>query len=187
MQTKLLLALFLPVLFFACDQENEILQPANLDHITRRDPCFELTTSHWLTGQSTIRLVPEAAPQETLGSSAPVNRYVIEASGDAMSELYARGFSELNLIYHTGTNRLTGEMVTTFYYGEVLELTIDDEAQVKYQGEAITLQVEVKKATFTTEAEVFNLSYGEISILLPAKPEGPIQVDISTNTTLCAR
>lgn len=201
MKTSIFLTVCLAISFFACDQETDYLTPGDLQFsqtnsenvdvlddngaTSQRNQCIELTTAHWLTGTGRLQPIREKAPQETNMDNISSRRYSIEASGDAMSELYARGFSALSLIYDARTYRLTGAMTTRFYYGEILELKLESDAQVRYEGNTMKITSKVTEATFKTGKGELEIENGEISFIFPLMPEGQFVININTKTTLC--
>ena len=185
MKNQLLCIISLAFSLIACEKESEFVQKADIQSLSQRSECIDISTTHWLTGFGKDQPIREMATQESKGGNMLSRRYVIEASGDAMSESYARGFSELNLVYDTKTYRLSGELTTTFYYGEVLELKFDGESHVRFDGQTMNLRVSVKEAKFNTGQAILNLSYGDIHFILPSTPEGSFGIEINTNTLVC--
>lgn len=200
MTPKISLFLGLTLLFTSCDPDADMISPLDrfiptasteLDpsssegDLSRGDTCMELVTTHWLIGQWMYQPIKMGSAFDADQSAQDAAQYVIEARGDAMSEVYTRGLSDLTIRYNSDSQRLTGTLITRFYYGEVLELAFDDDAQVRYENEAMILQVPVQEATFTTESQVMELSVGTISFSFPLKPEGDFKTEIHTTTRLC--
>jgi hypothetical protein len=93
--------------------------------------------------------------------------WVIEASGDGMSEDYARSTSKLEMTFNSRTSQIAGSMITKFYHGEVLEQKFDGDALVVYDRYAMILKANVKTAQFNNGSEVLQQVSGEIIIALP--------------------
>ena len=205
MKNRVVCLLCLAVAFIACDKDDDLmvgnsgslvcLQSADQGGITRstlsasrRDTCLDLTTMQWLHGAALLQPIYEMAkPQEEAGAvELPSQRYVVEAAGDAMSEYLARGHSELNLIYYNNPHRMSGKMVTTFFYGEVLELEFEGITQLQSEGQILHVEVDVKEATLRAGTELYMLDEGVVRFSISRQPEGPISVDVELLIKICS-
>ena len=202
MKTSILLTVCVTVFFLACDQETEELYQSNIqrsmiqadradvmesnDPLTRDNHCIEIAASHLLYGIGKLEPIREKAFQDKNMENVAQQRYRIEANGSAISELFARGDTEVKLIYDARTYSLTGVITTWFYYGEKLELRLDGNAKVRYDENKMKITAKVIEATLNTDGEEFVLEQGEVSLILPLMPEGQFEVSINANAFLCA-
>ena len=204
MKSSFFLLIGLALALCSCDKESEILnQPGrsegltlegkDLDVIQESDVkpevknCVELYSISWLIGAGTNQPIKEHVKEE-FGPNASNDRFVIEASGDAMSEQFSRGFTKLALVYDAKTYKVTGEISTLFDNQEELVMTIDDDAQVSYEGDLMNLNLHVAEAKFSIAGEGYFLDIGKIVLTLPAKPEGDyVKAELITNALLCQR
>jgi len=153
--------------------------------LTRHDTCIAFTTTYWLNASGTYRADRTTASEEELGVSDLTGTYVIEASGDAISDIYARGRTEMQLILHQATQALSVEMTTHFYYGEELELMVDGVAEISSDGRSMQLRVAIGNARLHTGEAVYELDHGEITFNLPLTPEGVFTMQASAFMQVC--
>jgi hypothetical protein len=193
MKTSFFLLLSFVLLLSSCAKETDIIAPvtalSNSDEYLRSRPdaarqthFTEVTATHWLDGTCTDQPVREMALESTI--QFPSKRYVIQASGDAVSKTYDRGRSELELVFHTQTRRLTGFLKTNFYYGESMEILVDDIANVRFDGQDMQWNVRVRESTLHLKGETVSFNQGEIIIKLPANPEGPLYIEMISDVSL---
>ena len=204
MKSSFFLLIGLTLALCSCDKETEILKQPGLTHglsLSGKDVgvvqeseqadesknCVELYSISWLAGVASNQPVKEHVKEE-YGPDASNKRYVIEASGDAMSEQFSRGFTQLKLTYDAKTYEVTGELTTRFEAEEELELAFDGDAQVHYEGDLMILAVNVAKAKFYADGDVFSLNYGKIVFTLPSDPQSDaVKIEVNTNAFLCQR
>lgn len=152
---------------------------------TKSDSCIEVVSIHWLTGTQGVQALPETESHEIHGGRSASKRYVIKGKGDAMSEQFTRGLSDLSLLYEVEQQRVSGTLVTQFFHGEILELKLKGAAQIRYEDGMMDLEVDISGATMRTETGLFELASGVINITLPVKPEGVFNIEILANVLLC--
>ena len=199
-----LIGLALTLTLFSCDKETEILQKPDVSDglsLSGKDlgviqesevkpeskNCVELYSISWLTGAGANLPVKEHVKEE-FGPYASNDRFVIEASGDAMSEQFSRGFTKMALVYDAKTYKVTGEVNTLFDNGEELVLVIDGDAQVSYEGDQMKLFLHGAEAKFSIAGDAYYLDFGKIVVTLPSKPEGDyVKIEVITNALLCQR
>jgi hypothetical protein len=207
MTPKILLLLGLSLFFAACDKETDLLNqvdrpfstalsdtdpdsPISQTDLLRGDTCIELKTTHWLIGNWNFQQVSLSSLELSHVNTQIAKRYIIAASGDAMSPEYARGFSQLDLqydLYRNGSHKITGTMVTQFYYGEIMEMTFDCHAKLGNGEQSGFLQGPVQEARLTTEAEVLGLTDGKIFFNLVFSTDNNLRIDIQTTSLLCIK
>ena len=204
MKSPFFILIGLALTLCSCDKESEILKQPGLsegltlsgkdvgviqesDVALERKNCVELYSISYLVGAGTNLPVKEHVKEE-FGPDASNDRFVIEASGDAMSEQFSRGFTQLALVYDAKTYKVTGEVTTRFENQEELVLKIDGDTQVNYEGDLMKLVVHIADAKFTIAGEDYSLDNGKIVFALPSAPEGDyVKVEVITNALLCKR
>jgi hypothetical protein len=201
MKTSILIATCFVMTLLACNQESDYLTkedlqlnkgiPENDDALdvgtTTSVPtkCIELVTTHWLDGDGKFVSVREKLDYDAVPNAIIAGIYVIKAKGGAMSDAFARGFSELSLVYDPRSHKVIGTLITTFYYGETLELKIDGVAEVRNDAKTMKITAKVIYAIFKTGREDLKLDNGVINFELPIKPEGRINMQADTKSLLC--
>lgn len=165
------------------DNDNADAYSSRANIHTHAQQCVRVTASHWLSGSCIDQPVREVARESSMGRT-PARRYVIEASGNAVSEVYARGLSKVSLVYNTGTRRVTGVMKTNFHYGEIMEVKFDAIARLRHDGQSIRLKVNISESLFLTEFEKINFPKGEITLVIPSEPQGQFAMQIYSDIGL---
>jgi hypothetical protein len=200
MKNRILCFFCLTVVFLSCDKNDDLLVWEEESHVLiqhedksgialtavhpfRQDTCMDLTTINWLSGTAVSPPILEMAPQE---GDLPSKRFVLEVSGDAMSEHLARGYTELKLTYRNNPHSITGELVTRFYFGEVLELKFEGVSEFQYEGQRLKVEVDVQEAILRTGTELYFLEEGVLRFSIPLQPEGPLSIAIETNIKICS-
>lgn len=200
MKNQFVCILYLAVAFVSCDKRDDLIRLENNAHVLLRtadadgneltvfrhlgqDTCLDITVISWLAGAGVLHPILEMAKQEA--GHFPSKQFNVVASGDAMSETLARGFSALNMIYHNKPHRITGGLVTRFYYGEVLELKFEGISLLQYEGQILHVEVDVKEAILRTGTEVYLLDEGVVRFSIPRQPEGPLSLDVELHIKIC--
>jgi hypothetical protein len=206
MRNQLIFILPLALVLLACDPESDYSDLTPLDpakainvitgdeavtegsesQVISRTSCMEISTTQWFKGFRSHQPLQKYTESESDMIAIPSKLITIKAKGDAISTEYARGISDLNLILTNSPNRITGNLVTHFYYGEIMELKIDGEVNVECKEKVMYLTTSVKEAKFIINGKAeLGLASGEIVFILPLNPEGTFDLEVNTNTLFC--
>jgi hypothetical protein len=213
MKTHCVLAICAALAFAACQKDSDLARPlsgapdvslagkvdvspeaafADNNASSAADKCMEVSTTNWLSGYgeftplhlSDLNEDKEYNKVETRGV-IPTGIYVIEATGEGISETFARSNTDLKLTFNTRTHKITGQLTTKFYNGEVLVQNIDGDAKVTTDRIAMYLVARVDNAHIQMGSERLDLDYGEILLVLPVKPEGWFETNLYTTGVFC--
>jgi hypothetical protein len=156
------------------------------------DKCMRVNTTSWLSanGKFTQIRPSDVAADQTVGKDEirnPVSKgiYTIEGQGAGFSQAYTRCATDLVLVYNTHTGKVEGRLTMKFTDGKVVEQTIEGKAEATTEQGALFLSASVVAAYVKDGARVFNLSHGEIRLVLPMDPKGSFMASVYTKGEFC--
>ena len=202
MKTRGNIAFCLLLCCLACTQssmveQSDLLPPDHRDSVTHASPidlsfasqdsCMAFETTYWLSATGIYQSGETLAAEDRPGISALTGTYVVEANGDAVSDIYARGRAEMQLVLREATHSLYMRMTTHFYYGEVLEVTVDGVAESVTEGPSTQLRIGIDSAVLRSKEQYYTLDYGHITFDLPLIAEGAFTIHASTYLRLCVQ
>ncbi len=187
MKPQLIIAFALAIIFTACQRESGFEKPYSIfsshgsthdpaqyidaheipDDLSSFDYCLVLNTNHTLV--ATTRFEPLRASSEISEVSGTTGLYYIEATGTGTSDDFGECQTELNLIFNTRTNFMTGVITSTFPNGIILEQVVDNDVRYLPDTRSMTLVVKLNDASFTTDMEILNLVHGQVTFSLPVR------------------
>ena len=203
MKTPGYIAVYLLLCCLACTQsslvdQSDLLSPEQRDGVIHASPidlssasydsCMAFETTYWLNASGTYLVGETPAAEDRAGINALTGTYVIEANGDGISDIFARGQAEMQLILHEGTHSLYLRMTTQFYYGEVMEVTVDGIAETgSGDGSSTQLRIAIDSAVLRSKEHNYVIDNGQITLNLPATPEGDFCLHASAIMWLCVQ
>ena len=209
MKTQMLILVATSLILSACEKDSNLasldqiqyesaLSPSgDASDIIRKEDihasgagCVELTTTHWLRGTAIIQvpkvIIHEEEPVLSAGGGRGAGAcYVITACGDGASELLARCTSELQLRFNTLANTVQGVMISQFYFGQVLEQTVEGVALVRQDGKNLIVTTSLNVASLDTDDKMMTLDAGEFTFTIPQDLTKPIDVNVETTGMYC--
>jgi hypothetical protein len=154
--------------------------------------CMRVHTTNWLyaTGKFTqirpsIVAVGQSLESTEIRDPSPKGIYTIEGQGAGFSQAHTRCTTHVKLIYNTLTRKLDGRLTTKFIDGIVVEQKIEGEVQAKEELGALVLTAAVSNAFAQSGSTMFNLSDGEMRLVLPTDPKGSFMATLYTKGEFC--